>query len=105
MSHQLKLQSVYNHGSPTPSPFREVTTHHGRVNETVDYIFYEPRQPNSRKTSAGDPSKPRVPHALDLVLTSRLRLLSAQQMDTFGTMPNASCSSDHLLIAAEFCLV
>ena len=163
MTHNLNLHSVYDHNcdEPTMNPLREVTTHHDRVNETVDYMFYErephgpedvdqstvvrvdhrgrqgdtrditsshphPHHPHQSSSQHRHPSQhyhasnphdhtpsfqhppPHHPSPVDsqhytsMYINAKLSLMTAEEMEQFGAMPNDRCSSDHLMIAAEF---
>lgn len=99
----LPLVSAYRHSNFSSRLNRyenEVTTHHGRANCTVDYIFYSV---NSRSTKVrGDRVRLKKVQEDRLRLTKRLSLLSDSEMLREGRLPNKEVSSDHMALMAGF---
>ena len=98
MSHGLNLRSVYS-DYVNGRGEKEVTTHHRLTNEAVDYIFYsqtntEPAEANSGRSATKSDGPVR--------LMGSLQLMTSEQMDNFGLMPNQQLSSDHLMLLARF---
>ena len=96
LRHLLKLQSVYQHlrhdrkGQIYEDDW-ETTTHHGRANCAVDFIFYS-YQKNAKK------------HLHKLRLFARLELPTCREMDERGSLPNQHVSSDHVILMAKFAM-
>ena len=96
MSHGLNLRSVYRHINGRGE--KEVTTHHRLTNETVDYIFYS--QANTEaETNTGHSA---INSDGPVRLMGSLQLMTSEQMDNFGVMPNRYMPSDHLMLLARF---
>ncbi|XP_044023821.1 protein angel homolog 1 isoform X2 [Siniperca chuatsi] len=96
ISHQLDLESVYQHvlpGSGNP----EVTTLHSEVGATVDYIFYTPRRfLTADQKARGDFASE------GLKLIGSLSLLSEDVLWSMRGLPNHIFPSDHLSLLAKF---
>eukprot|EP00058_Branchiostoma_floridae_P025196 XP_002610686.1 hypothetical protein BRAFLDRAFT_117919 [Branchiostoma floridae] len=97
--HPFNLRSVYSHF--TVDHEREVTTHHGRANCTVDYIFYTARPSEGDYTGKGGRHRPKYRDGR-LKLMSRLSLLSDRELERMGSLPNKEHPSDHLPLIAKF---
>ncbi|XP_078590564.1 protein angel homolog 2-like isoform X2 [Branchiostoma floridae x Branchiostoma japonicum] len=97
--HPFNLRSVYSHF--TVDHEREVTTHHGRANCTVDYIFYTARPSEGDYTGKGGRHRPKYRDGR-LKLMSRLSLLSDRDLERMGSLPNKEHPSDHLPLIAKF---
>ncbi|CAH1792341.1 unnamed protein product, partial [Owenia fusiformis] len=107
LSHCFNFGTVYRHFRQLKPGRRgepEVTTHHQRACETVDYIFYSVKQSNM------DPRRPsRYDERMyDDVIEDRLELLSYLEMYTKGAyeyaggIPNRYASSDHVPLHSVF---
>ncbi|KAI4803666.1 hypothetical protein KUCAC02_025327 [Chaenocephalus aceratus] len=95
ISHQLDLESVYQHVLPGfGNP--EVTTLHSEGGSTVDYIFY-----SRRRTATWDPSAGAFA-IRGLKLIGSLSLLSEDVLWSMKGLPNDIFPSDHLSLLARF---
>ncbi|KAL5008141.1 hypothetical protein ScPMuIL_013722 [Solemya velum] len=99
--HRLNLMSAYTHRiQRLNNREAEVTTHHGRADCTVDYIFYNVLDKHMQETR----------HELvaqniregKLKLVGRLGLMSEKELRRMGGMPNKFFPSDHLSLMAKF---
>jgi len=100
LTHPFNFRSVYRHytdyGQRQYSHrVREVTTSHSRANCTVDYIFYATGVPDDMVDG---------PRDSPIRLLASLELLSDQEMQQIGGLPNETISSDHLILSAKFAL-
>ncbi|XP_010877337.2 protein angel homolog 1 isoform X2 [Esox lucius] len=93
LSHQVNLQSAYDHFS-LGTDQAEVTTLHSQVGATVDYIFYSPKMSCSGGGQKGG-------HR-GLKLLGRLSLLSEKDLWSMKGLPSAIFPSDHLSLLARF---
>lgn len=103
LNHAFRLLSVYKHVEERRGRnLKEVTTHHGKGQSTVDYIFF------SVKAMKTECKKGRIIpkniHEGPLKLMGRYRLLNEEDSANMGTLPNTVYSSDHFALAAKFVL-
>ena len=101
LSHKAKFVSVYSHEHHNGKHCeREATTHHGRANCTVDYIFYsvENRQTRTHKHKF----KYHGIKESKLRLLAKLILASERKLNSAGCLPNEAVSSDHTILMAKF---
>uniref|UniRef100_A0A3P9Q2H0 Angel homolog 1 (Drosophila) n=2 Tax=Poecilia reticulata TaxID=8081 RepID=A0A3P9Q2H0_POERE len=96
LKHQVDLESVYKHVLPG-SGFPEVTTLHSEGGTTVDYIFYSPQRPLTKKQRAYKTSAEK-----GLKLVGSLSLLSEDLLWSLNGLPNHIFPSDHLSLVARF---
>ncbi|XP_007549329.2 protein angel homolog 1 isoform X1 [Poecilia formosa] len=96
LKHQVDLESVYKHVLPG-SGFPEVTTLHSEGGTTVDYIFYSPKRPLTKKQRAYKTSGGK-----GLKLVGSLSLLSEDLLWSLNGLPNHIFPSDHLSLVARF---
>ncbi|KAK1893542.1 Protein angel like 1 [Dissostichus eleginoides] len=95
ISHQLDLESVYQHVLPGfGNP--EVTTLHSEGGSTVDYIFYSRRRTATVDQNAGNFA------SRGLKLIGSLSLLSEDVLWSMKGLPNDIFPSDHLSLLARF---
>ena len=100
--HSLQLNSVYQHGYRNSGRCEpEATTCHKSANCTVDYIFYSVLTPGWQYHDGRSPSSLNVTEGR-LRLLSRLKLLTCQEMNQFGYLPNSYIASDHMILIAKF---
>ena len=103
LSHKAKFVSVYDHEHYNGKHYeKEATTHHGRANCTVDYIFYsvDSRQTRIHKRKF----KYHGVKEGGLRLIRKLALASEKKLDSAGCLPNQAVSSDHTILMAKFSL-
>ena len=103
LSHKAKFVSVYDHEHYNGRYYeKEATTHHGRANCTVDYIFYsvESRHTRTHKRKF----KYHGVKEGRLRLVGKLVLASEKKLDSAGCLPNQAVSSDHTILMAKFSL-
>jgi len=103
LNHAFRLLSVYKHVEERRGRnLKEVTTHHGKGQSTVDYIFF------SVKAMKTECKKGRIIpkniHEGPLKLMGRYRLLNEEDSANMGSLPNTVYSSDHFALAAKFVL-
>jgi len=103
LNHAFRLLSVYKHVEERRGRnLKEVTTHHGKGQSTVDYIFF------SVKAMKTECKKGRIIpkniHEGPLKLMGRYRLLNEEDSANMGPLPNTVYSSDHYALAAKFVL-
>jgi len=103
LNHAFRLLSVYKHVEERRGRnLKEVTTHHGKGQSTVDYIFF------SVKAMKTECKKGRIIpkniHEGPLKLMGRYRLLNEEDSANMGALPNTVYSSDHYALAAKFVL-
>jgi len=103
LNHAFRLLSVYKHVEERRGRnLKEVTTHHGKGQSTVDYIFF------SVKAMKTECKKGRIIpkniHEGPLKLMGRYRLLNEEDSANMGELPNTVYSSDHYALAAKFVL-
>ncbi|KAI8505399.1 Protein angel 1 [Branchiostoma belcheri] len=103
LHHPFNLRSVYSHYTADHQP--EATTHHGRANCTVDYIFYTARHFETtfdgEHAGHGRRQRPKYRDG-KLKLLSRLSLPSDKDLEKEGSLPNKDHPSDHLPLIAKF---
>lgn len=107
LSHDLKLTSVYRHDTFVQHHnrsywHREVTTHHGKTNCTVDYIFYSVK--NKRTFLKHHRVRTHDLEEGKLRLVAKVRLPTEADMVQVGQLPNELVSSDHVMLMAKFLL-
>lgn len=103
LNHAFRLLSVYKHVEERRGRnLKEVTTHHGKGQSTLDYIFF------SVKAMKTECKKGRIIpkniHEGPLKLMGRYRLLNEEDSANMGALPNTVYSSDHYALAAKFVL-
>ena len=101
LSHKARFVSVYKHEYQNGKHYeREATTHHGRANCTVDYIFYTV---DSRQTRTHTCKfKYHSVKEGKLQLIAKLMLASERKLNSAGCLPNEAVSSDHTILMAKF---
>lgn len=99
--HRLNLMSAYTHRiQRLNNREKEVTTHHGRADCTVDYIFYNVLDKHMQETR--NELVARNVREGKLKLIGRFGLMSERELQQLGGMPNKFFPSDHLSLMAKF---
>lgn len=99
--HHLNLVSSYRHRiERLDHRTEEVTTHHSRAACTVDYIFYTVK--SKEVYNRGDEIRLRRIKDGRLRLIARYGLMSAQELNRLGGIPNNTLASDHVCLLARF---
>ncbi|GLG98953.1 uncharacterized protein GBIM_05510 [Gryllus bimaculatus] len=94
LRHALHLSSVYSHDPQDYFHRSQVSTFQDRW-VVVDYIFYSNKwNPDTSSKEEGN-----------LKLVARYKLLSADEAEDVGPIPNDSSPSDHYPLAAKFALL
>lgn len=105
ISHPFNLLSAYAHFTQRRGRnCKEITTHHGRADTTVDYIFY------SIASKQTKPSRGGFLYPVNIVedrlkLVARLDLLTSFEAQEAGSLPNGQFGSDHLCLMCKFRLI
>ncbi|XP_076464289.1 protein angel homolog 2-like isoform X2 [Babylonia areolata] len=103
LSHRLNLFSAYRHKVQRLGDVNEVTTHHSRAECTVDYIFYSVDYKDVCVKE--EEVEVRVVEEGHLKLLGRYGLMSGEELDALGGIPNALVPSDHLCLITKFLLL
>ena len=101
LKHNLQLISVYEHWCKRHGHYYpEVSTHHGKSNSTVDYIFYGVLSGLVRFNNGEVQTKDVQDGKLSLL--GRFGLLTDAELTKMGSLPNNNFGSDHLALVANF---
>lgn len=101
LRHNLRLVSVYEHWCRRRGHYYpEVSTHHGKSNCTVDYIFYGVLSGLVRFHE--DQVQTKDVQEGNLTLLGRYGLLTDSELGRMGSLPNRYFGSDHLALIAKF---
>ncbi|XP_076442040.1 protein angel homolog 1-like isoform X2 [Babylonia areolata] len=100
--HHLNLVSAYRHRVERLGQTMEVTTHHNSGKCSVDYVFYSV----DSKEVHHQRNEVRLRSIRDgqLKLLARYGLMSEQELDAMGGIPNQILPSDHLCLITKFLL-